>query len=83
VAGTYALNQNRNVRRSAEPGATSFRDELVISKEAQDFGSMLKKLKAMDDVRPEKVDFYTKAIQSGRYNVPSADIADKMLGGIF
>lgn len=83
VAGTYAATHGRNARHTGGAGKMQFRDELLISQEAQNFNAMLQKLKNVDDVRMDKVEFYANAIQSGNYSVPSADIADKMLLGGF
>lgn len=79
VAGAYAVNQNRNVRRSEPQSAVTPRDEIVISREGQSFSSMLKEIKGEDTVRQDKVDYYTQAIRSGQYNVSASDIAGKML----
>ena len=79
VVGAYALNQNRSVRRNESQEVIQPKDEIVISKEGQSFSSMLKKLKGEEPVRQDVVDRYAEAIKNGTYNVPSADIADKML----
>ena len=79
VAGAYAVNQNRNMRRNEVQSAAAPRDEIVISQEGQSFSSMLKELKLEDTVRPDVVDSYKQAIQNGEYSVPAADIAGKML----
>jgi anti-sigma28 factor (negative regulator of flagellin synthesis) len=44
---------------------------------------MLQELKGMGEVRQDKVDFYTSAIESGNYDVPSANIASRMLSSRF
>ncbi len=36
--------------------------------------------RASDEVRQEKVDAYTQAIENGTYHVDAKDIAAKMLG---
>ncbi|MBR2216116.1 MAG: flagellar biosynthesis anti-sigma factor FlgM [Selenomonadaceae bacterium] len=81
IAGAYSLNTTSSARRSyASPQVTAeAKDELHISKEAKSFSSMLRELRDMDDVREDKVAAYSAAIANGTYNVPSRDIAAKML----
>ena len=80
IAGAYQVNSTGSLKRKAAPEEKSVaKDEVQLSSEAQSFSSMLQKLKGMDDVRQDKVDFYTKAIENGEYDVPAANIASKML----
>ncbi|MBQ7479147.1 MAG: flagellar biosynthesis anti-sigma factor FlgM [Selenomonadaceae bacterium] len=83
IAGAYAMNKTAPAKRSNEAGMASFRDEVHLSSEAQTFRSMLQDLKGMDDVRQDKVDFYTAAIESGNYDVSAANIASRMLTNRF
>jgi len=83
IAGTYAMNNTAPARRTTAAGAPSFRDEVHLSSEAQTFNDMMKELKGMDDVRQDKVDFYTAAIENGSYDVPAANIASRMLTSRF
>ena len=61
-------------------GKAAQQDEVVISEAGQSFSDMLQKLRSGDEVRQEKVDAYTQAIESGTYHVDAKDIAAKMLG---
>ena len=79
IAGTYAMNSTAPARRTPAAGMPSFRDEVHLSNEAQTFRGMLQELKGMDDVRQDKVDFYTAAIENGSYDVSAANIASRML----
>lgn len=60
--------------------APAVQDEIVLSKEAQNFSSTLQQLKnASDTVRTDKVEYYASQLAAGTYNVESGDIAGKML----
>ena len=79
IAGTYALNTAAPAKRGSAAAPASFRDQVHLSSEAQAFRGMLQDLKGMDDVRQDKVDFYTAAIESGSYDVSAANIASRMM----
>jgi len=83
IAGAYQLNAKSPAKRVDAKAPTSFRDEVQLSANAQTAGSAVKKLKGMSDVRLDKVEFYTNAIESGNYNVPAANIASKMISARF
>lgn len=79
VASIYGATQPTAVRRTRQESAPEARDEVVISAAGQSFSDMLRELKDTPEVRPEKVDYYTQAIESGSYHVDAHDIAQKML----
>lgn len=83
LAGAYAVNTASSAKRPRAQEQVSFRDEVHLSSEAQSFRSMLQELKNMDDVRQDKVDFYTAAIEGGNYDVSAANIASRMLANRF
>jgi negative regulator of flagellin synthesis FlgM len=81
VLKVYA-DQNQKAKpatRSQQSAAK--RDEVVLSPKAQEFSQLLQKLKAMPDVREDKVAELTARIEAGKYAVDAKDIAEKMLGG--
>ena len=43
------------------------------------FSATLQQLKGMDDVRQDKVDFYTNQLAEGTYSVDAGMLADKIL----
>jgi negative regulator of flagellin synthesis FlgM len=55
-------------------------DQLILSQGGQEFGAILQSIINMSDVRPEKVDEFSKKINAGNYQVDAGDIADKMIG---
>ena len=58
----------------------SFKDEMMLSSEAQTFADMLKKLRQESEVRVDKVNEYSAQIANGSYYASSDDIAASMLG---
>lgn len=76
-------DQNQKAKPAARSQQTvSKRDEVVLSPKAQEFSQLLQKLKAMPEVREEKVAELGRRIESGEYSVYSRDIAEKILGNI-
>ncbi len=74
-------DQNQKAKPAARSQQTvSKRDEVVLSPKAQEFSQLLQKLKAMPDVREEKVAELSRRIESGEYSVYAKDIAEKILG---
>jgi negative regulator of flagellin synthesis FlgM len=53
-------------------------DEVVLSTNAQDFGSMLRKLQSLSDVRQAKVQDLSERVAQGTYHVDAYAIADKI-----
>lgn len=79
VLKVYA-DQNQKSKpatRSQQPIAQ--RDEVVLSPKAQEFSQLLQKLKAMPEVREDKVAELTAQIESGEYVLNATAIAEKML----
>lgn len=79
IAGAYQLNQKNSPRRMQNQNSLSFKDEVRLSNSAESFRSAMKKMQNIDDVRQDKVAFYTNEIENGNYNVSAANIASKML----
>ena len=81
VAGAYstAASPTTAKAKAKESTAVSAKDEIVLSSEAKSFSATLQQLKGMDDVRQEKVDFYTNQIAEDTYAVDAGMLADKML----
>ena len=57
----------------------SFQDEMRLSKEALTFNDMLKKLQKESDVRQDKVEEYSRKIETGSYDIASENIAASIL----
>ena len=71
---TNATSYVRGVQKS---------DEFIPSKEAQNFGDLLNKLKNIPDVRDDRVSELQQKISSGQYFVPASDIAASILTSRF
>ena len=79
IVGAYQVNSLSSGKRAQSKASISFKDEVQLSQSAETFRSAMKKLQNTDEVRDDKVSFYTKAIENGTYNVSAANIASKML----
>ncbi len=82
MANLYSSNAVVATRYSnAATGARNIqkRDELSLSKEAQSFSEILKKLRGESEVRQDKVTQYEQQISSGNYNVSAENIAASIL----
>jgi len=77
-------DQNK-VTKSAKPqgsGLAPKTDEVILSTQAQEFSQIYKALKAMPDVRNDKVKEFSDRIAQGDYSVEAKDVAEKMVGRI-
>lgn len=54
-------------------------DEVILSSKGQEFSQIYQNIKAMPEVRQEKVRELQSRIEAGTYQVPAKDIAAKML----
>ncbi len=79
LASLYANDHVKSVKKAQQAEGTSFKDELVLSQEAQSFSDMLSELKTMDEVRQDKVAELGQQMDSGRYRADAGDIADSIL----
>ena len=70
VAATRYTGNTRGVQKSAA---------FTLSKEAQSFSDMLKKLKGTSEVRADKVSEIQQKISSGEYSVSSENLALSLL----
>ena len=76
-----ATNQSNDASRNKK--VKSFKDEMIISKEAQTFKDMLKKLQGESEIRQEKVDEYSRRIEEGSYDIESENIAASIIANRF
>ncbi|MDR3560115.1 MAG: flagellar biosynthesis anti-sigma factor FlgM [Negativicutes bacterium] len=83
IMKVYA-DQNKVTKSAKSQGSspTSKKDEVVLSTQAQEFGQIYQALKAMPDVRADKVQDVSDRIAQGNYSVEAKDVAEKMLGRI-
>ena len=72
-----ATKQSNNASRNQK--VKSFQDEMIISKEAQTFKDMLKKLKGESEIRQDKVEEYSRKIAEGSYDIGAENIAASII----
>lgn len=61
-------------------GSIQKKDEVILSSEAQGFGQIMQTLNGLPAVREDRVKDLSEQISTGKYNVTSQEIAEKMLG---
>ena len=76
-----ATKQSNSTSRGQK--ARSFQDEMIISKEAQTFKDMLNKIRGESEIRQDKVEEYSRKIESGSYDIGAENIAASILSGHF
>ncbi len=76
-----ATNQSNDASRNKK--IKSFKDEMIISKEAQSFKEMLGKLQGESEIRQEKIDEYSRKIEDGSYDIASENIAASIISNHF
>ena len=79
LASLYNNDQARSVKRTQQAESTSFKDELLLSQEAQSFSDMLHELKTMDEVRDDKVASLSQEVQSGAYRPDVSAVAERIM----
>ena len=76
-----ATKQSNSASRNQK--MKTFQDEMTISKEAQSFKDMLKKLQSESEVRQDKVEEYSHMIETGSYDIGSENIAASIIANRF
>lgn len=76
--------QNTSVKSSKTQNGKPLqkKDEVILSTQAQEFGQIYQAIKAMPEVREEKVRELSERIERGDYSVDAKEVAEKMLGRI-
>ena len=82
ASGIY--NKQKKVNMVNGVSGVSFKNDVVsISNKAKDYQLAMKHIKDIPDFRKEKVEEYSKKINSGNYDVRGKDIADKIIRSAF
>lgn len=79
LASLYSNDNVKSVKRTQQAEGTSFKDELVLSQEAQSFSDLLNELKTMDEVRDDKVDSLAQQVKAGTYKLDAAAVAERIM----
>ena len=79
LASLYNNEQVKSVKRTHQAESASFKDELVLSQEAQSFSDMLSELKTMEEVRSDKVDSLAQQVKSGSYEPDVSAVEERIM----
>ena len=81
VYGVEQPKSGKGVKEAGKSGALRS-DAVVLSPEAQGIQQKIAAIKALPDVRADRVAELTPLVESGQYKVDAAKIADQMIGRI-
>ena len=81
--GVYSTSKT-NGGKKADGGlkSDSTKDSILLSESAEDYQSVRNALMNVPDYRADLVAKFKARVDSGNYNVPASDVADKILQGI-
>lgn len=77
------LYQQTKPKKVAKTDKSYAKDELQISRAAQDYQIAKNAVSEAPDVREDKIAEFKEALASGTYNVSSQEIAEKMVNKYF
>ena len=80
VYGADSVKSGKGVRNTTATTGASRSDQVVLSSEAQGLQQQIAAIKALPDVRQDRVNELTLKIESGQYQVDAAKLADQMIG---
>ncbi len=83
VESLYREQKQTAPRRGGREGGGAPMDRVTISEESQEIQGILSQLKAVPDIREQKVAELRAAVRQGTYQVPARKVAEKMLEQIF
>ena len=79
IYSSNAMISSRYANAATSARNIQKRDELSLSREAQSFSEILKKLRNEPEVRQDKVAEFEQKISSGNYFIESENIASSLL----
>ena len=77
--GVDSVKSGKGVRETGK-SKSQRGDEVVLSSEAQGLQQQIAAIKALPDVRMDKVEELTRRVEAGQYQVDAAKLADQMIG---
>ena len=77
--GVDSVKSGKGARATGK-STTQRSDEVVLSSEAQGLQQQIAAIKALPDVRMDKVEELSRRVEAGDYQVDAAKIADQMIG---
>lgn len=81
VASVYG-NTKRPEKIAGTKEVAAKRDELTISAPAKDFQTVMKAVRALPDVREEKVTEIGAKMEAGTYKVEAKDVSAKIIASL-
>ena len=78
----YADNKPVKSGKPQGNSLTGKMDEVILSPQAKEIGQIYQTLKAMPEVREDKIKEISDRIAQGNYSVEAKDVAEKMIGRI-
>ena len=81
IYGIDQVKAGRGTRETSKSGSRS-QDEVVLSSEAQEMQQRIAAIKAIPEIREDRVRELTPLVDSGQYKVDAAKIAEQMIGRI-
>ncbi|MDR7856925.1 flagellar biosynthesis anti-sigma factor FlgM [Tissierella sp.] len=75
-------NKNAGVKNVKSDKASQEKDQIKISERAVEFQFALQKIKDVEEIRMDKVEFIKNQIETGTYEIDGQKIAEKMLESI-
>ena len=81
IYGIDQVKSGRGTREAGKSGAHS-QDEVVLSSEAQELQQRIAAIKAIPEIREDRVRELTPLVESGQYKVDASKIAEQMMGQI-
>jgi flagellar biosynthesis anti-sigma factor FlgM len=71
------LGTSAETRQSSQPGVVQHgqQDKLNVSNRGAAVGGLVEKVRAIPDIRRERVEALRQQVEKGEYNPPAADIA--------
>lgn len=78
--GVEPTKSGKGSRQTAGTSASKRSDAVVLSSEAQDLQQKISTIKALPEVRADRVNELSLKVESGQYQVDASNIADQMIG---
>ncbi|MGI6566600.1 MAG: flagellar biosynthesis anti-sigma factor FlgM [Firmicutes bacterium] len=82
VESLYREQKQAALRRASNEGGRAPMDKVTISEESQEIQGILSELKAVPEIREQKVAELRAAVRQGTYQVPARKVAEKLLDQI-
>lgn len=73
------VSEEQSISIQRGSGASFSKDRVDISERAKEAARLMEEIKAIPDIRTEKVDEIKEAINSGKYRIDPVKLAEKIL----